>query len=184
MREVYDSLSWSLLAAAPEFEGGIFDESVILVLEDAPEGSYGIMLNRPKGKLLADLNTGIDDALLGSLEVFDGGPVSENKLTFAVWKGPEAPGPGNFAYGLSPQSVKEQLERDPSAKAAAFAGYAGWGENQLHTEIDSGYWITRRKFPKSIFETSPERMWETLLLEARPYLKILPELNKDKIFKN
>ena len=100
MREVYDSLSWSLLAAAPEFEGGIFDESVILVLEDAPEGSYGIMLNRPKGKLLADLNTGIDDALLGSLEVFDGGPVSENKLTFAVWKGPEAPGPGNFAYGL------------------------------------------------------------------------------------
>ena len=184
MRETYDSLSWSLLAAAPNFDGGIFDETVILVLEDSPEGSYGIILNKPKGKTLAELNTNIKDSLLDSLEVFEGGPVSENKLTFAVWRGNSSPGPENFIYGLSAKSVKEQLQSDSSVKAAAFAGYAGWGENQLHGEVDMGYWIVNRNFPPAIFGASVHDMWKLLLFEARPYLKSLPVPGKTKIFKN
>ena len=41
-----------------------------------------------------------------------------------------------------------------------FAGYAGWGSDQLEDEIDEGAWFVVDADPGDLSATDPERLWE------------------------
>ncbi|HAE53793.1 MAG TPA: hypothetical protein DCG25_02390 [Acidimicrobiaceae bacterium] len=65
----------SLLVATPQLEDPNFRRTVVLMLEHGPEGSLGVILNRPS---LAAMDLALPDWAVGldcATQVFSGGPV-------------------------------------------------------------------------------------------------------------
>src|SRR5947209_8041521 len=76
---VRPSLAGELLVAEPDMGDPRFAHTVILIVEDDPDGALGVVLNRPAGeRTLASL---LDAAgqksagVSGSVKIFAGGPV-------------------------------------------------------------------------------------------------------------
>ncbi|MBQ6533685.1 MAG: YqgE/AlgH family protein, partial [Opitutales bacterium] len=133
MENAFRDYSWNFLAAAPEFSGPFFEESVVLLLDDSETGTFGIIVNRPTGKTLGEFGAEFAGELAG-VEVFDGGPVSPERVSLAVF-GENDGLEGSFSFGVPPEKALEALEKNRGARVAAFAGYAGWSPNQLQAEI-------------------------------------------------
>ena len=51
----------------------------------------------------------------------------------------------------------------PPRRLRFFAGYAGWGAQQLESELAQGAWLTADVTPALIFDTPAEKMWEQAL---------------------
>ena len=49
------------------------------------------------------------------------------------------------------------------ARARVFAGYAGWGPDQLEGEIAEGSWILEPALPEDVFTKEPDALWSTVL---------------------
>src|SRR3954466_3228786 len=78
------SLAGSLLVAHPSLLDPNFRKAVLLIsTNDAEEGSFGLTLNRPSGRLVRELLAGKDLGPLGGVPVFLGGPVATDQLVFA-----------------------------------------------------------------------------------------------------
>lgn len=175
MKKNYEDRSWSFLIASPSFEDPVFEESVILLLEDTKEGSIGVIINLPLEKTLGE----IDDEflkypILSQVEVFDGGPVAKNRVSIAVWTDGQD-GINDFSFGLTAEKAEKMLSKNPSAKAAAFIGYSGWEENQLNTEIAEGTWLVIPADLESISQFDPFELWEELLISQNPIYQKFPE---------
>ncbi len=175
MKKNYEEKSWSFLVASPSFKGPVFENSVILLLEDSPESSFGIMVNKPIDHTLGEIDSVFKDKLIENIEVFDGGPVAKNHLSFAVWQNDSAEDSSNFLFGITAEKLTEILDSNPDAKAAAFLGYSGWGAEQLQEEIDDGTWLITPVNSKILFDTDPAALWQETLKEAVEAFKELPE---------
>ncbi len=184
MKKSYDEKSWSFLIASPSFEGAVFEESVILLIDDTDDGAFGIILNRPEDKILKNLDASFSESLLGDLEVFEGGPIARENLSFALWMRTDGDECGKFSFGVKPESVLEALASDPEAKAAAFLGYAGWAAGQLQGEIDEGVWLLSDVDMDFVFSTAPEVLWKEALLRRNPEFRELPLPETDELGDN
>jgi putative transcriptional regulator len=63
----------------------------------------------------------------------------------------------------SPDLLRRLLEPDPPPRARLMIGYSGWGPGQLEAELEASAWLLSDVDPSLIFETPPERMWETAI---------------------
>ncbi|MBR6389526.1 MAG: YqgE/AlgH family protein [Opitutales bacterium] len=175
MKKTYDDKSWSFLIASPAFCGAIFEESVVLLLEDGADGSLGVVINSPLEKTLGEIDESfLKYPTLSQVEVFDGGPVSKNRISIAVWTDSEG-GVNDFSFGLTADKAEKMLKSNPDAKAAAFIGYAGWDANQLNREIAEGTWLTMPADLEFISQFDPFELWEELLFIQNPIYEKLPE---------
>jgi len=177
MRKFYDDKSWSFLIASPSFSGPIFEETVILLLEDNEDGAFGIIINKTLGKTLGELNADFISSDLSEVEVFDGGPLVKDRISLALCtgnKGDDDAIDGAFAFGVTPEKARETLAKNPDSKLGAFAGYVGWESGQLQREIDEGIWIVCNADINMMFDVSPEEIWQQLLLQECPKFEKLP----------
>ncbi len=60
-----------------------------------------------------------------------------------------------------------------------FAGYAGWGSDQLEDEIDEGAWFVVDALPADLTATDPERLWERVLRRQPPALAVVATFPED-----
>ena len=73
------SLAGSLLIAHPNLLDPNFRRTVLFISANDPqEGSFGLVLNRPAEKTVADLLPDRDLGVLGKVPVFIGGPILPN----------------------------------------------------------------------------------------------------------
>lgn len=68
----------------------------------------------------------------------------------------------NLSLSVSFESMRAIVE-EKNIQFRSFIGYAGWGPNQLETEISDGKWLTSPVVPKLIFTSEPDKMWENVL---------------------
>lgn len=166
MPEKFKYLKGQLLLDSGELRGSFFQRTVLLVCQHDAEGAFGLVLNRTSGNkagemILADL----PDALKEQ-QLYVGGPVQPTALSFLHADNflPDATVMPNLSMGHSLDSLLEIGESfSPTKKVKLFAGYSGWSPGQLESEMKRKAWLT---FPASldlIFDTSPERLWQTIL---------------------
>jgi putative transcriptional regulator len=170
------SLTGRLLVATPALSDPNFDRSVVLLLDHDREGALGVVLNRPTP-------VGVSEVLepWASLAgepgvVFQGGPVAlDAALALAV-----VPGAGPLGWRRVHGSIGlVDLEAPPEVLAAevgslrVFAGYAGWGPEQLEGELDEGAWYVVESEPGDVSAPEPERLWRTVLRRQRGSLAML-----------
>lgn len=135
----------ALLVATPSLLHPEFAGTVVLLLDVGDDGALGVVLNRPSPLAVAELLPAWGPVVCRPRVLFHGGPVETNgALAVGLANGVVASGLGfsavEGALGLvdldaSPEELGPRL-----STLRVFAGYAGWGADQLQREITEGSW--------------------------------------------
>ena len=156
----------ALLIAPPMMHDPNFRRTVVLLCEYGPEGSFGLILNRPLGLPLCDVMPSIvrKDMLISA-----GGPVQPDTLHFLHRNGdlvPDAiPLLDDVFWGGDFDILKVLLESKKMSihNLRFFLGYSGWSTGQLEEEIEQGGWITHRADTQAIFKDYGDDLWRYVL---------------------
>jgi putative transcriptional regulator len=181
---VSESLRGRLLVATPDLEDPNFFRTVVLVLEHAPEGALGVVLNRPStGTTVGETLPAWAPLVADPPVVFVGGPVQPEAVIGLARRHDHAE-PDGFAP-LFEELGTVDLERDPEQVAPRldrlriFAGYAGWGPNQLEAELDAGGWFGLRAEPSDPWSAAPADLWRAVLRRQRGQARLFADFPLD-----
>ena len=140
----------SILIATEKSHDPDLAQSVILLIHSDRDGVMGLILNRPRGKLL-----------------YFGGPIAlgVRALVQAHAKPASNDSEGtqrilNGAVGVYMVSKESSIPKD--AMAREYAGYAGWSVQQLTDEISRGFWKVVPGAAATIFDPHPETLWQRM----------------------
>ncbi len=156
-----------LLIADPFLKDGNFARSVVLLTRhEENEGSFGFVLNRPLGYTLDELLNEMDNY---PIPVFQGGPVQLDTIHY-IHQYPDLIPDSQLItkdvyWGGNFEVLKELIfsKKVETNKIKFFLGYSGWEKGQLQHELDDNSWITATSTRGIIFETNPEKTWESSL---------------------
>jgi len=166
-------LKGRLLVATPNLGDPNFERTVVLVLEHSEEGALGVVLNRPSELDLAEPLPEWARAAAHPPVVFIGGPVAPSAAVCLARLGRYGRTEGWQALG--PDGVVGTLDLDSDPDEAiprleeirVFAGNAGWGPDQLESEIAEGGWFVVDADPADPLSPAPERLWSHVLRRQR-----------------
>lgn len=158
------SLKGHLLVAGPGLVDPNFRRTVVLVGEHSDEGAMGVVLNRPSSATVTQAVPELEALVDGSDVVHVGGPVQPSAIVvLADFVEPDRAGTLVMdSVGFLPAEV-EPDELGELKQARVFAGYAGWGPQQLDTELEEGSWIVEPALPQDVFTATPDDLWSVVL---------------------
>lgn len=159
-------LKGQLLLDSGELGGSFFQRTVLLICQHDAEGAFGLVLNRTSGNKAGEMIVADLPDVLKEQPLFVGGPVQPTALSFLHSDAflPEATVLPNLSMGHSLDSLVEIGESfSPTKKLKLFAGYAGWSPGQLESEMKRKAWLTHPASLELIFDTPPEKLWQTVL---------------------
>jgi len=172
------SLAGQLLLASPALREATFRRTVILLSAHDGDGAMGVVLNRPLGKQLAELNTEFAFGPLAAVPLYAGGPVQPAQLVFVAWQWLKAEGAFQLQFGLEPEKAAG-LVGTPGVVLRAFLGYAGWGKGQLENEMKHDTWFITTVDGAQLEETDGVGLWRNLLGSVDPDLRLLANEPED-----
>jgi putative transcriptional regulator len=144
-----------LLVATPLLGDPNFERTVVLMLAHGPEGSLGVVLNRPTVTRADELVPGWGERVTAPAVMFLGGPVGQNGVI------------GLHPGGTVDLNVPPEEMVDPPERLRLFAGSAGWGAGQLEDELDEGAWWVLDADPDDPFVPTPDELWPAVLRRQR-----------------
>jgi putative transcriptional regulator len=157
-----------LLLASPELVDPNFVDAVVLLLDADEEGAMGVVINRPSPVPVISVLAGWGDIVAEPEVLFRGGPVSpEGALAVALMRDPNAAPPG--LRPVTDRLAIVDLEGEAHDIDAAvdgvriFAGYAGWGADQLDGEIEEGSWYVVPGETWDAFRHDTADLWREVL---------------------
>jgi putative transcriptional regulator len=169
--EASPSTNWltgRLLVATPDMPDMRFAQSVILMVRHNEQGAFGLIINRGVTTMkLDDLTVSLGLSPPGSdreIEVHYGGPVEPRSvfvLHRADWRGPstiEVTPEISMSLG---SDVLEAIADDLGPSEFLFIlGYAGWGPNQLESELLMGGWTVSPGSAEFVFDPNDATKWQ------------------------
>ena len=157
-----------LLVATPALVDPNFAESVVLLLDVNDEGALGVVLNRPTPVPVSSVLEDWGVVVAEPDVLFQGGPVStEGALGVGCLRsGDDVPvgfrgvsGP----LGIVDLDTPVELVHGTLSGMRIFAGYAGWGAEQLTAEIEEGSWYVVPAQEPDVFRLDPAGLWRDVL---------------------
>jgi putative transcriptional regulator len=172
-------LGGSLLIAHPSLLDPNFRKSVLFLASNDPEeGFFGLTLNRPAGRNVADVLPGKDLGALSRLPVFLGGPVAIDQLVFASFKWHPETQRVECRHHLGLDEAQESARTDQGA-VRAFIGYAGWSKGQLEGELAQRAWLLRKPGREVLELERCEHLWRDMLRGLGPYFELIADAPDD-----
>ena len=161
-----------LLYAAPGIADSRFAESVVLLIQHGPEGSMGLVVNRPTDMPLREALVAVEEAKGSGLRVHWGGPVKPEAILALVRSPSASPGAQTVLADVhltgDLADVRAALSGpDPAGRLRVYTGCTGWTAGQLATEVRSGVWVMDRADADSVFAPDPSALWERVRLLLR-----------------
>lgn len=158
----------TLLMASVQLIDGVFDETVVLLLDVDEAGALGVVLNRLSDLDLESVLPGWAEHASLPVSLFDGGPVSpEGAICLAspMRHDDDPPGwrPLFDRVGLLHLDTPLEIAKGAYRDLRIFAGYAGWGPGQLQAETEAGYWHLTRARYVDVFDIEPRTLWRRAL---------------------
>jgi putative transcriptional regulator len=173
------SLAGSLLIAHPNLLDPNFRRTVLFISANDPqEGSFGLVLNRPAEKTVADLLPDKDLGVLGKVPVFIGGPVSRDQLTFASFRWRVAEGDIECKTHLSVDEATELADEKFDA-VRAFVGYSGWSKGQLEAELAQKAWLVQKPARDFLHAVNLADLWRQVMRSLGPLFRLLADAPDD-----
>ncbi len=163
-----ESFQPTLLLSMPQLQDPNFARSVVLLCDYMPDGAFGLVLNRPTdlpASTMVKLEPAIADG--NSLPLCIGGPVEPDRGWILLADPPDEP---EYPDGLR-RVVPVDVADPAAARAVDVAAAAGarprrlrrLGTGQLDTELAQSAWLIGKIELDLVFDTEPERMWETAI---------------------
>jgi putative transcriptional regulator len=165
-------LAPGLLIAAPNLADPTFNHTVILLVENGPWGSYGMVINRPAPVDLSSLleSAGIPHQSDLPRTVWLGGPV-QPQSGLVLYR--DEPGLASYDphAGILPGmriSSSMHLLRDIAQgqgprQYALFLGRASWVAGQLEQELAAGLWLPAEADASLLFAQDQDACWRRAL---------------------
>lgn len=158
----------TLLIASVNTMDGVFDGSVVLILDADEGGTVGVVLNKLTD---IDLVKALPQwAHLVSVpeSLFNGGPVSQQGAVCLARPTDTADEPPGWRrlfdnVGLLNLDTPVEIADGAYSELRIFAGYAGWDAGQLEAELDRELWYPVRALPADAFDPDPDTMWRRVL---------------------
>lgn len=159
----------TFLISTPDVDSGMFFRSILLVCEHSPNGSFGIIVNKKLELDLPEEILSLENMSNKKVEIRAGGPIQTNQMmllhssskipdqTIEICK--------NVYLGGDLQFLQEALADPDGPTIRLCFGYSGWQAGQLEREFLDGGWFLCPASANHIFETAPEKLWQTLLRE-------------------
>lgn len=166
------SLAGALLLAHPSLCDGNFRRAVILMTSDGKDGSMGVVINRPLGRTLGSLGGEFALGPLASVPLFEGGPVSVDKLILAAWKA--QPNGFQLHIGIEPERAAA-LAGEADVHVRAYYGYAGWSAGQLLNELKMNTWLVAEAPPDLFSQPGDQRLWRAAVSRQGGTWKLLAD---------
>ena len=160
-----ESLRSQLLVASPQLADPNFARTVVLITEHNAEGAMGVVLNRPAATAVVDAAPELEALVPHGDDVYVGGPVQPSSvIVLAEFDEPldnAVPVFGQVGFvgaGADPEDLATAVTR-----ARVFAGFAGWTNGQLESEIRRDDWFLEPARPNDVFTPAPEDLWSDVL---------------------
>lgn len=159
-----------LLVATPVLGDPNFDRTVIMLLAHGPDGTVGLVLNRPSDLAVVDPLPRWAPLAPDPAVVFVGGPVSPNSMIALATVSPDDPllptssfEPLTAGVGVLDLGTDGDVDGIGVEAVRVFAGYAGWSPGQLDAEVTDGAWYIVDGRPADIMAAVPAGLWRRVL---------------------
>lgn len=157
-----------LLVASVAISDGVFDATVVLLLDADEAGTVGVVLNQISSIDLVAALPAWAGMVCEPKVLFDGGPVSQQGAVCLAetWKdGDEPPGwrPILGRVGLLNLDTPVEIAEGAYRNLRIFAGYSGWDAGQLEGELEFGMWHVLPALPTDGFDPDPQTLWRRVL---------------------
>ncbi len=157
------SLAGTFLVARAPLRDGFFARTVILLLEHDENKTLGVILNR-----LAETE-GLP------FPIFVGGPCKLEGLLMIHgrpdWVDHDDKMeicPGVYLGTKEQFEMAAETEQAENERFRVFTGYAGWGPQQLESEMEEGAWIVLPANGDILFDTPVQDLWQRLAPSTIP----------------
>lgn len=156
-----------LLIATAALVDPSFLRTVVLLCEHQPEGSYGLVLNRP----VRATPQMVERFPFVKHRLRVGGPVQPEVLQVLHRWGSSVPGSHEVLPGVWIGADFDVLQREVGEGHLApelclfFLGYSGWGEGQLALEFDADSWARVPATAEAVFGEPTEALWQRAIRE-------------------
>lgn len=159
----------TFMIATPDIEVGIFFRSVVLVCEHNTNGSFGLVINKSLDVELPEEILNVENLANPHVGIRAGGPVQTNQMML-LHTSNTIPNQTleicDDVYLGGDLQFLQQIITDPEGPPVHLCfGYAGWGAGHLEREFLDGGWYLYPASKRHIFDTPPEKLWQTLLRE-------------------
>lgn len=177
-RKTTPSLAGQLLLAHPVLRDPNFRRTVVLLSGHDAGGAMGVVLNRPLGKQLGELNSEFATSPLAGVPLYAGGPVAGENLIVVTWQWIPAEQAFQLTFGVEIERANELIGR-PGLTMRAFLGYSGWSGGQLENELRHNTWITTPVEGDWLIKHDGVTLWRHLISHVEPDLKVLADTPDD-----
>jgi len=167
----YQSRSLSkgkFLVASRDMKDPRFAETVILLVEYSVNGATGLIVNRPTEVMLSSVLPDVKGLEQRKDIVYVGGPVNQGQMLMLIQskgKPEESQHVFQDIYVSGSQKVLEGMtgKTDTGRRFRVYAGYSGWGAQQLDREMGRGDWLLMEADVKTIFDKESSQIWPELI---------------------
>ena len=178
----FKSLKGQLLLDNGRLNGSFFHRTVLLICQHDENGAFGLMINRPSGSKVGDALTANLPELLKTQELFLGGPVQPQALSYLHADDflPEANVMPNLNLDHSLDNLVELGDSfSKTQQIRVFAGYAGWSAGQLDDEMARDTWLTHPASIDLVFGSEVQTLWPTLLKQKGWKYRLISQQPED-----
>ena len=174
------TLAGSFLISHPALLDPNFRRTVIILPDHSPkDGSFGLILNRPTGRVVGDLLGNKPLGQLARVPVLSGGPVAADQLVLAAFRWHPQTHVLECRHHIALDEA-ESLVAKQHHTVRAFAGYAGWSAGQLDGELAQRSWLIHKADQQDVLEISRAQLvWRELTSSFGPWFKMVAEAPDD-----
>jgi putative transcriptional regulator len=171
-----------LLISEPSLNDPTFFKSVVLITHHTTDESIGLVINHGTKINLHEI---INNIPPNDFPVYIGGPVEKNAVQFIHTLGDAIPSSQKITKGLywggDFNKILELISENKISKNEIrfFAGYSGWGEDQLNNEIRENGWIIHKSNVNLCMKHSTEKLWSDLIKTKNQKYAIWANMPKD-----
>lgn len=172
-----------VLIAEPFLEGKYFNRSVVYMVEHDDSGSVGFVLNKPLPYTASELVKELEGIYY---PVYIGGPVERNQLYY-IHRRNDVPDSVQIADGIywggDFKALTEMLQAGKilQEEIRFFAGYSGWTEKQLESELKENSWMVGTIPANVLFSVPNEGLWEQAMSSLGGKHKLWANFPEDPI---
>ncbi len=159
----------TFLIASPDIDSGIYFRSIVLICEHSAAGSFGIMINKPLDMEIPEDVLNLKEIGNPRVQLRTGGPLQPNQMMLLHSSDKLPDQTLTIAEGIylggDIQFLQEAMADTNGPAIRLCFGYCAWGPGNLEREFLSNLWFLQPASSKHVFDTPPERLWQTILRE-------------------